>query len=152
HEDDDDIQQTLVPVYEHQRSCWNALLSDIEANRVGEDKTLEELREEYFFDCDVPRPASHQIDAVVTATRRVGSRPEFQELEGRKECDPMGIAQEIWERQFGPLQIDQLLTSKYSLPLTKAIFPSYEEFRDIVQKEVNSITLEKTGRRPTLGT
>jgi superfamily II DNA or RNA helicase len=151
HEDDEDLEQTLVPVYQHQRSCWNAILSDIEGDKVNPALKLEELREEYFFDCDVPKPASHHIDAVATATRRDGRRPDFQELEGRQQCDPIGIAQEIWERQFGPLQTDQLLTSRYSLPLTKAIFSSYEEFRDIVQKEVNSITLAKTGRRPTLG-
>lgn len=150
-EDDEDLEQTLVPVYQHQRNCWDAMLTDIEGSKVDNGRTLEELRDEYFFDCDVPRPASHQIDAVVTATRRDGRRPEFQELEGRQQCDPIGIAQEIWERQYGPLQTDQLLTSRYSFPLTKAIFPSYEEFRDIVQKEVNSITLAKTGRRPSLG-
>jgi superfamily II DNA or RNA helicase len=151
-EDDDDIQQTLVPVYLHQQSCWDALLSDIENGKTAEDQTLEELREEYFFDCDIPRPASHHIDAVVAATRRDRKRPDFQELEGRQQCDPIGIAEEIWDRQFGPLQIDQLLTSRYAHTLTKAIFASYEEFRDIVQKEINNLTLAKTGRRRSLGT
>ncbi len=152
HEDDDDLTRTLVPVYEHQRTCWDALLSDIEIDSRTEDRPMEEIRDDYFSDCDIPRPASHHIDGVVCVTRRERRRPVFQSLSGRELCDPATVAEKIWEDQLGPLETARLLASRYEFPLTKAIFGSFEEFRDIVQKEVNNLTSAKTGRRPTLGT
>lgn len=152
HEDEDDISQTLIPVYEHQKSCWNAVLTDAENGSAAVRGPLDGIRDEYFFDCDTPRPSAHHIDGVVSATLRDEKRPAFQELQGRQECNPAVIAAEIWEDQLGPLETDRLIAQRYELPLTQAIFGSFEELRDTVQKEVNNLTTSKTGRKPSLGT
>lgn len=151
HEDEEDISQTLIPVYEHQRSCWETVLADTERDPSTGKRSIEDIKEDYFADCDAPRPASHHIDGVVVATIQNGRRPEYQPLQERMQCDPAQIAIEIWEDQLGPLPMDQLLASRFELPLTKAIFSSFEEFRDTVQREVNTLTARSTGRRPSLG-
>lgn len=151
HEDDDDVTQSLVPVYEHQRTCWDALLSEVETIERDWAEEREELREEFFADCDTPRPSMHHIDGVVIATVRDQKRPNFFPLAGREQCDPVTIAANIWEDQLGPLETARLLSSRFELPLTQAIFGIFEEFRDVVQKEINSLTSMKLGGRPTLG-
>jgi hypothetical protein len=45
----------------------------------------------------------------------------------------------------------RLLNDRYQLPLAQAIFGTFDEFRDIVQKEVNNIANAQVGGRPSLG-
>ncbi len=151
HEDEDDLTQSLIPVYEHQRTCWNAALTHVESNLDEALSDREELRDEFFFDCDTPRPATHHIDGVLTSTIRDGARPEFQPLRGREQCDPTKVAGEIWEDQLGPIEIDRLLATRFEHGLTQAIFGSFEEFRDTIQAELNELTSKKTGRQASLG-
>jgi superfamily II DNA or RNA helicase len=150
-QDEDDLTQTLVPVYEHQRTCWNAVFDYLDNRTTNVSIPLATIREDYFFDCDTPRPASHDIDRVLSYTLREGRRPNFQSLSGREECDPTNIALKIWEDQLGPLEMDRLLVRRYDHPLSKAIFETFEEFRGIVQRELNNLTTLKSGRKSRLG-
>lgn len=150
-QDDEDLTRTLVPVYEHQRNCWNAVFDDIESGKSNENIPVESIREEYFGDCDTPRPASYDIDRVINYALQEKRRPRFQPLEGREECDPSRLATSIWEQQLGPADIDRMLARTHEYPLTKAIFGTFEEFRDIVQRELNDLTSFKSGRKPRLG-
>jgi superfamily II DNA or RNA helicase len=151
-QDDEDLLRFLVPLYQHQESCWNALFADLENGRIEDSTDLEWLREEYFHDCDAPRPASHDLDRVVAFVRREGRRPEFQLLSGRDECDPVKVAAVIWEDQLGPMETDRLLRRRHEVPLAKAIYSTFQEFRDAVQREVNDLANRKAGIRPRLGT
>jgi hypothetical protein len=150
-QDDEDLTRILIPVYEHQRNCWDAVFDDIESGRSDESIQVESIRDDYFGDCDTPRPASHDIDRVIAYTQREKKRPLFQALEGRSECDPSNLATTIWERQLGPFEIDRMLARSHELPLAKAIFGTFEEFRDAVQREVNDLASLKLGRKPKLG-
>lgn len=151
HEDEDDVTQTLVPVYEHQKTCWDAMLSDVERGQHAIVCARDEIREEYFSDCDTPRPATHHVDSVVNTTLREQQRPTFHPLSGREQCDPVAIAATIWEDQLGPYETTRLLNDRYEKPLAQAIFGTFDEFRDTVQKEVNNIANAKLGGRPSLG-
>lgn len=150
-EDEEDLNQILVPVYQHQESCWNALFTEMEGGKIPDSMEVENLREEYFSDCDYPRPASHDFDRVVAFVRREQHRPEFQSLSGRAECDPANIAAMIWEDQLGPLEIDRLVRRRHELPLAKAIYGSFQEFRDSVQREINDLASQKAGKKARLG-
>lgn len=150
-QDDEDLNRVLVPVYDHQRTCWDAVFEEVESGKMSSLTPIEDIREDYFFDCDSPRPASHDIDRVLSYSIREGRRPEFQALVGREECNPSQLAAIIWERQLGPFEIDQMLVRSHEHPLAKAIFGTFEEYRSIVQQEINSLTSQKTGRKSRLG-
>jgi hypothetical protein len=49
------------------------------------------------------------------------------------------------------MELSHLLATRYEHPLTKAVFGSYEDFRDMVQREINILTSTLNGRKPTLG-
>jgi hypothetical protein len=134
-QDDEDITRTLVPVYEHQRSSWEALFADLESGTNATTKEVEAIRDEFFFDCDPPRPASHEIDRVITYILQEKRRPDYQLLDGRDICDPSKIAEILWEDQLGPREERKLIERRYESPLAKAIFPSFEEFESTVLDE-----------------
>lgn len=149
-QDDEDITRTLVPVYEHQRSSWDALFEDLESGSGELTQEIEAIRDEYFFDCDPPRPSSHEIDRIIDYMISEKRRPEYQALDGRDICDPSKIAEILWEYQLGPREERQLIERRYESPLAKAIFSSFEEFESTVLDERKALMSKKLGRKPRL--
>ena len=149
-QDDEDITRTLVPVYEHQRSSWEALFADLESGSDSLNRDVKAIRDEYFFDCDPPRPAAHEIDRVIAFMLSAKRRPEYQSLDGRDICDPSKIAEILWEDQLGPREERMLIERRYESPLAKAIFSTFEEFESTVLDERKALMSQKLGRKPRL--
>ncbi len=131
-EEDDCIRQ-LIPVYEHQKPCWDAMLKYL-APKSGEELEkidVTELYEEYFFDCDVPKPS---LDKVFQMLEHLisGNEPEYQEYEERKQSDPYELARQIHTKDLRRSEEEALLAAAFENSLAKCIYPSYREFTGAV--------------------
>ena len=95
--------QHIVSVFEHQLPCWTEMLNHLsELNSTSLVQLVEaEEYDEYFSDCDDPRPLSHEIRQTIEHFRSGGGQPEYFEYTEWKACDPRLIAAEIHDKDLG---------------------------------------------------
>ena len=117
----------VIHVYEHQHSCWEALLTKL-ASGSFVTSAPDELIENFFGDAAPPRPAAYDVAAVVENARRGGARPAFVPLEGRDECDPRAIAKLVHGKDLRTSEVKDLIAARHT-PLARIIYPSALEFR-----------------------
>ncbi len=130
----DEGLRRIVPVYEHQRACWEALFDGLERQRpaaVNADVVASNY-EEFFGDCDHPWPPQHDVMLAVAHLANGGPRPVFQGLERRAECDPYDVAQEIYDKDMGERTRAKFIEQRYT-QLAKAIYPNLREFRAAIE-------------------
>ncbi len=137
---DDEGSTETLPVYAHQRPCWEALLDHLESLSP---EALAELRfegqvDELFDDCDDPRPAAHDIARMVAHFARGGPRPEYNDLEERDRCDPYVLAKDIWDRDLGERDRADLMEARYTT-LARTIYPNLREFRAAVEDALHEL-------------
>ena len=134
---DDEGVSRVVPVYAHQVPCWEAAfdhlwsLSDTKARSVTSSAL-----EDYFIDCDTPRPAWSDVESAVALRSLGGVRPSFVEFGERAQCDPRGLAKRIWNEDLGARAAAELIESTYDHRLTRAVYPSLRDFQAAVDAAV----------------
>ena len=92
---------------------------------------FDETLNEFFFDCDHPWPAQHDVLKVIEHWTAGGDQPEYNFLKERAECDPFRIADQIHQENLTASAKRDLITSRYS-ELAKAIYPNLREFQAAV--------------------
>lgn len=132
-EDEDASVHEPIAVYEHQRPCWEALLSGLGSRDVSTaEPAAAQLYEEYFDDCDPPAPSTHDVARVVRHFLLGGAVPIWNSYDDRRLADPYEIADEVWTRDLGERAKGELIEARYG-SLAKAIYPTLREFRSAVE-------------------
>jgi len=128
--DEDQVISKPIAFYAHQRPCFEALLQYLKAADPVTLRTVdsEALHQEFFGDCDVPKPSTHHTGMLVQHFARGGEAPEFHDLKGRQQCDPYQVAQAISDRNLGRKEQRDLIDSSYN-SLAKAIYPELREYQ-----------------------
>jgi len=145
-EGDDNSVQQIIPVYAHQYSCWEALITYLSrctpAQRAAftrETQNLEALYQEYFADCDIPQPARHYVSEIIYQYQDQ-ARPEYHHYLERTESDPQAIAELIVTQNLRMSEVDSLLDERHHARLAQAIYPSLREFRTAVDDALFEIS------------
>ncbi len=120
--------RNVIHVYEHQRTCWEALLSEVSAGSPAAASTPEALEADFFGDAAPPKPALYDVATILENARRGGARPVFIPLEGRDACDPRTLAQQAHEKDMRASEVKDMLAAHHT-PLARVIYPSPLDFR-----------------------
>lgn len=148
-EDDGEEIREVVHVYEHQKSCWEAFIGLLWDNLSQVDKSMDSdsFYEEYFLDCDLPRPSRFQIGQVFEHFRAGGERPPYFPFSQRTKADPNSIAQEIWDQDLGVRAKEALIATRHELPLAKATYPELRDFTSAIDDAIFDIKHPDRRRR-----
>lgn len=138
--EEEDCVRQLIPVYEHQKPCWDAMLKYLAPISIEKLQEIDvtDLYEEFFYDCDVPVPSFDKVYKMLEHLIS-GNQPEYQEYEERKNCDPYELARNIHEKDLKKSEEKALLATVYEYPLAKCIYPSYREFSGAVNDALYEI-------------
>jgi superfamily II DNA or RNA helicase len=136
---EDEETRHIVPVYEHQQPCWDAML---DAMQLASPTTRSQLdvayvTKEFFADCDLPLPSELDVGRMLDFVRD-GTRPEYHRLDQRKDCDPHELAKQVHERDLRAREIDQLLQNRYT-ELAKAIYPTLRDFKQAMDDALHEL-------------
>ncbi len=145
-EDEDangEIQRNFIPVYDHEVSCWEALIANLSSksattasNSPFISANLSVLTDkhfdEFFGDCDYPRPSKYHVGLVVTCLLR-GGKPEPHRYEERAMFDPFCLAKEIISKNLREEEQAQLIEERYS-GLAAAVYPNLREFSRAIEE------------------
>jgi len=132
--DEGEAVRRVIPVYEHQASCWEALINMLESSPTEELSGAQDatLFDDFFQDCEFPIPSVHEIEMVLEHYRYGGGRPEYHELIERQACDPVTLARQIYDEDLGERAKSAFLDRQYT-SLARAIYPNMREFRAAVE-------------------
>jgi superfamily II DNA or RNA helicase len=149
--DGQDVCQHIA-VYEHQLPSWNALLAQLSAMGPAELAAASEAAEldQFFYDCDSPKPALHEVRQMLEHFRAGGERPEYHAYAERSLCDPYEVAREIWTADLGERKKGELLEQRYT-PLARAIYPTLREYRGAVEDALYELAHPGEGNRNVPG-
>ena len=148
----DGVEYTIIPVYEHQKACWDALYRHIEESRsVGlSDRVLKTLAEDYFGDCDDPKPSTGDIDEFITFIAG-GGTIDYEEFTDRKRSDPKSVAAEIMDRDMTHREQLELVEERYKLPLVAAIYQNARDYHTAVSEELYYLAHPDERLKPVRG-
>jgi ATP-dependent helicase IRC3 len=120
----------IIHVYDHQRTCWNALFTFLSTRSPAELESVdvEALDVDLFGDCEPPSPSRLDIATIVERVRKGDPCPQYVPLEGRAFCDPHGLAKLAREKDMRSSEINALLLKRHT-PLARVIYPSAMDFR-----------------------
>lgn len=136
----------VIHVYDHQRTCWEALLKKV-YTAGGASGTPEELGADYFGDAAPPKPALYDVASVLQNAKRGGARPALELLAGRDACDPRALAKLAHAKDMRGSEVKDLLAARYS-PLAQIIYPSALDFRRAFDDAVREIEHEGAAPPP----
>lgn len=134
-EDEQNTVRFVIPVYEHQVDCWEALLDCLQGTSpedLAYEPLFEELDAEYFGDCDAPQPSRLDVRAMIEHFANGGDRPEYNVLENREYCNPYVIANRIVKEDLGENARGKLIEERYT-SLAQAIYPSLRAFSSAIE-------------------
>jgi superfamily II DNA or RNA helicase len=133
----DDVMQ-IIPVHNHDKPCWDALVGYLKTLTPSQAESLnpEEAYEEFFGDCDIPRPAEGLVEQMIAHRAADGEEPEWQDFEARSRIDPAEVAREIVEANYGPRESQAIVEERYSSALAQAVYPDLREFKMAVDEAV----------------
>ncbi len=139
----------IVPVYEHQRVCWEALIDHLKDQRPG---TVDMDRsdfgyEEFFSDCDYPWPSKHDVALVINQFAAGGTFPEYRDFEERRQCDPHQVAREIRDGAFPPPDTKRLIEERYT-DLARAIYSDLRAYRRAIDDAIYDLDYPEESKRP----
>lgn len=119
----------IIPVYEHQRVCWEEFFKHCRNlnKQAPQDLEVETIYDRFFADCDYPWPSKHELSLVINHLAQDGESPEYNDFNERKLCDPYLLAQEIWDHDLSERTKRELVQQRYS-ELAQAIYPTLREF------------------------
>jgi|GEM_PF-843154 len=136
-------RQSIIPLYEHDLPCWEAFVENLvslrektDQNNSLDEKSLSSLTkkyfEDFFGDCDHPKPSEYHVDLVTDFILRGGEKPKPYNYEDRKECDPYTIAKEIRTRNLRDNEKDELIGERYTR-LAQAIYPTLRDYERAIE-------------------
>lgn len=146
---DEEAVQHYVHVYEHQKSCWDALFADL-ATRPSSDLQAadpELICAEFFGDCDDPAPSPIDVATVVERARRGDTLPGYVPLAGRQQCDPRDLARIARAADMRSSEIDALLVERHSA-LAQVIYPTAIDFRRAFDDGMRELAFPEDRRPP----
>lgn len=126
-----------IEVLAHQLTGWQAMESQL-AQRKKKQST-DQIFEEYFGDCQSPKPAKDQIAYFVNYLQASEDPPHFIAFDERKTVEPYQLATQIIEEDLGNRSRKELLNTAYESNLAKAIYPTFKKFSVAVEDAVFSI-------------
>jgi len=152
-EDDDCEVRQIIHVYQHQKSCWEALFQELWPAPLHEwtltdsripsvifrtEEELEnrrlllprdELFDKYFHDCDIPVASRTHFGQIIEHFLAGGERPDYHDFAERRLADPYTIAEEILaQRELDATGKGRLIAERHELSLAKAIYPNLRSF------------------------
>lgn len=133
-------ERRVIAVFEHQKPFWEAFIERLgqqPADQLWEALGGDEFDDE-FADCDVPRPAQDDIDAMMQHFADGGSTPAFLALAERDLHDPRHIAREVRDGDLGPRAMKDLVAQRYN-GFAKAVYASEQEFYTAIQGAVEEL-------------
>lgn len=139
--------RNVIHVYEHQRTCWEALLTNVSAGSSAAVRTPEELDADFFGDAAPPKPALYDVATILENAKRGGVRPVFIPLEGRDACDPRALAQRAHDEDLRASEVKDLLAARHT-PLARVIYPSQLDFRRAFDDALREIEHEDAAPPP----
>ncbi len=122
----------VIPVYAHQKPCWDALIARVRSGAAGREVNVDNLEESYFGDCTPPAPCWGEISRVVEALRSGKNSLHYHDFSERNECDPMQLARRCWDQDLGERAKSELLRATWDKGFTKKIFPDVIAFERAV--------------------
>lgn len=151
--DDGEAVHQTIAVFEHQRPSWEAciayLLKLTEAE-LNDEELLQRLDDEFFFDCEPPRSARHEILQVLEHVRAGGGAPDYKVVAERELCEPHALAKHIVDNDLGERKKQELLEQRYT-KLAQAIYPTMRDFRAAIEDAVYEIFDPNASTRRTRG-
>ncbi len=138
----------VIHVYDHQRSCWDALfasLGEVPEQRAAIDARA--LSDDFFSDCEPPVPSSLDIELVYGRFRAGDALPEYIALSGRADCDPRALASHALKNELGPSEQKVLLEGRHS-SLARIIYPTILEFRQAFDDAMRELVYANGIRAP----
>ena len=131
----DDVVQ-IIPVNHHDKPCWDALIGYLAmlTTEQAQGIEVEAVYEEYFGDCDIPRPGKGYVEQMIAHRAAGEDEPEWQDFAARAMIDPAEIAREIIESDYGARESQAIVEERYGSALAQAVYPSLREFRMAVDE------------------
>ncbi|MCA9632069.1 MAG: DEAD/DEAH box helicase [Myxococcales bacterium] len=131
--DEDEGIRICLSIYEHQRACWEALIEYLKPLSAAAVRELEveAIYDDYFGDCDLPKPTWHDVGRVVEHFAQGGEAPEYAPLQGRSLCDPHLIARRITDEDLGRAAQKKLIDDSYS-ELARFVYPTRRDYTTAV--------------------
>jgi len=133
----DDVIQ-IIPVHHHDKSCWDALVGYLAALTPAQAESVapDAVYEEYFGDCDIPRPGKGFVEQMIAHRAAGGDEPEWQDFAARERIDPAETAREIVESDRGARESQAIVEERYRSALAQAVYPNLREFKTAVDEAV----------------
>ena len=145
HDGDEDHEgmRHVVAYYAHQLPCWEHALEHLWSGSVKKAGGLvvEDL-DEFFADCDEPRPSRHDVAKAILLRSLDADRPEPIAFEARAESEPRAVAQRIIDQDLGPRAAADLIESTYG-KLARAVYPTRRDYQLAVDSARDAILYPK---------
>ena len=137
-----------IPVYAHQKPCWDALIDYLESleDDSPPDSSAPALFAEYFGDCDVPKPSDHNMLQLLQHYRAGGERPTYHLIADRTRFDPYEIAQRVHVDKADKVA---LIKESFSSSLIQAIYPSRREYVAAVDQALYDLDFPEDAAAPS---
>ncbi len=137
-DDEGEERLTIIPLYDHDLPCWKTLVKEFENlkdNIPADQQTFSILSgkcfEEFFGDCDHPKPSKYHVDLMVDYLMQGHEKPEHRDYNDRIKCDPYTIAREILSHDLRDSEKDKLIKERYS-DLAQAIYPHLTDYDEAI--------------------
>ncbi len=133
----DDVMQ-IIPVNHHDKPCWDALIGYLAmlTTEQAQGIEVEVVYEEYFGDCDIPRPGKGYVEQMIAHRAAGEDEPEWQDFAARSRIDPAEVAREIVESNYGARESYAIVEERYGSALAQAVYPNLREFKRAVDEAV----------------
>ncbi len=137
-DDEGEERQTIIPLYDHDLPCWKTLVKEFEnlkdnipADQQNFSILSEKCFEEFFGDCDHPRPSKYHVGLMVDYLMRGHEKPNHRNYNDRITCDPYTIAREVLSHDLRDSEKDKLIDERY-IDLAKAIYPNLIDYGEAI--------------------
>jgi superfamily II DNA or RNA helicase len=137
-DDEGEERLTIIPLYDHDLPCWKTLVKEFEnlKGNIPEAQQpfsilSEKCFEEFFGDCDYPRPSKYHVGLMVDFLMRGHEKPNHRNYNDRIICDPYTIAREILSHDLRDSEKDKLIKERYS-DLAQAIYPHLIDYGEAI--------------------
>lgn len=130
----------IVPYYAHQLSCWEAAFDHLwtQPSTTVASLTADDL-EDFFFDCDDPRPSVRDIEHAIELRARGGDRPAPIPFADRAKSDPLTLAQRILDGNLRRNEQTEMVDRAYEDPLARAVYPTRQLFAEAVDAATRNL-------------
>ena len=139
----------LIPVYRHQKPCWDALFDGLRRGAVQEP---EHLYNEFFGDCDEPPVSPADVAEMVSTYAVTHEIPEYHSFDARNQCDPDIIAAQISDQDLGERARADLIAKAYVSRFAQTVFRSQRELAEAVNQALLDKQDPQSSTRPVRGT